>query len=54
MPPALSCFDGSFVGLERHQSLSFLDDIARLDIDFDDIDVLEVTDIRHFYFDETH
>ncbi|MDR6203374.1 hypothetical protein QF025_002094 [Paraburkholderia graminis] len=47
-------FHGCLIGLERQQRLFFFDCIARFDIDFDDIDVLEVTDIRHFYFDETH
>jgi len=47
-------FHGCLIGLERQQRLFFFDRIARFDIDFDDIDVLEVADIRHFYFDETH
>ncbi len=34
--------------------LLVLDDVAGFDVDFDDIDVLEVADIGYFYFDETH
>ena len=42
------------VALDRHQRLLGLDPVARLDQHLDDLDVLEIADVRHLHFHGGH
>ena len=43
---------GGFVRLQRHEGIIHFDDIPRLHKDFDDRNIREVTDVRHFKINE--